>query len=67
MQRTMTIESCNNYFRVRTCDLNAIHSSIKVGPFKYHVSGLHFSSFYLKLLISQSKFSGTRKFIFKYQ
>ena len=26
-----------------------------------------FSSFYLKLLISQSKFSGTRKFTLRYQ
>ena len=31
-----------------------------------HLS-LHFKSCYLKLLISQSKFSGTRKFTLRYQ
>ena len=28
---------------------------------------LHFNSFHLKLLVSQSKFSGTRKFTLRYQ
>ena len=35
---------------------------IETFPYFY----FHFNSFYLKLLISQSKFSGTRKFTLRY-
>ena len=43
----------------------SLYQRIKFGDF--FLFSLHFISCYLKLLLAQSKFSGTRKFTLRYQ
>ena len=48
-------------------DILKYHPILKIQFRLFSYFHLHFKSSHLKLLISQSKFSGTRKFILKYQ